>query len=506
MTDAYLMKKTFSSRQTFLAGLRWTVVYRLVSVGINFVMMMVLVRVLGPEAYGQAGVVSGFLAVLNVFCVAGFMRQALQLPDGMEPDWSLHFTAGFHIQLTASIVGHLAAGVCWFFESLRPVAPLLHIGAVGILLDWPSQLGAWMYMREMNYKRMRMVDIIAVLAKQMVTLMLALGGAGAYAIVIGSNVATLPFMLDLFLLRRWRPSSRWWRWPNWSAYRPALKFGLQNIGSGLLQSGPGALASAILPGALGYTAIGFWGRAQGLYSISLGQCQTVLSEVSYPLLPRFAPDPERFARVATNFTRVMLLVMVPGALFLAQEGVAISRLVYGEKWAGADSLLWPGVLAGLGAGVFNLGSMMFLALNRLRVCLTLSVVWAVFVFAALGVPLWGGDMVTYAWATALLQLLAGFAVLIYAGQLLEQGWPRKVIWPPVIASATATAVVMGGHIWLAQLAPAGRLVASAALFGAVSLTALRVAFPESLMDLLALIPGGERINRWLGLRGAGLRL
>jgi hypothetical protein len=102
-------------------------------------------------------------------------------------------------------------------------------------------------------------------------------------------------------------------------------------------------------------------------------------------------------------------------------------------------------------------------------------------------------------------MLAGAAVLGYAGRLLELHWLGKVLGPPVIAAAGAAAAVMGAHVWLAELALAGRLASSAALFGLVLLTVLRVVFPDSLADLFLQIPGGQRINRWLGFRETGPR-
>jgi len=62
--------------------------------------MLVLVRIIPPVEYGRFGAVLGLLMLLNSFGFGGFVAQAMQLPDGREPDWSLHWSAGLGVTMT----------------------------------------------------------------------------------------------------------------------------------------------------------------------------------------------------------------------------------------------------------------------------------------------------------------------------------------------------------------------------------------------------------------------
>ena len=110
------------------------------------------------------------------------------------------------------------------------------------------------------------------------------------------------------------------------------------------------MEATVLPGLLGFTALGLLGRAQSLFGITIGRVNGILIETVYPLLPRYATDLQQYQRQAVAFVQIALLVAIPGALFLGTEGPTVSRLLYGQKWSTADPLLWPGALFGPGDG------------------------------------------------------------------------------------------------------------------------------------------------------------
>src|SRR4051812_41010550 len=119
------------SRALILRGLAWNSIFQVFLVGANFGSMLLLVRILEPAEYGRANVAGGFLAVFTCFNCGYFSDQALQLRRDEEPDWSMHWRVGFHIQFALAVMCNIAAGFGWLHPSYRPVAPLLHVASIG---------------------------------------------------------------------------------------------------------------------------------------------------------------------------------------------------------------------------------------------------------------------------------------------------------------------------------------------------------------------------------------
>lgn len=487
-------------RRLLARGIAWNTLYQLCATVLALGAMIILVRIIPPAEYGRFGAGLGFLALLNSFSFSAFVAQALQLPDGREADWSLHWSAGLYIQMSLMLACHGLAGLCWLVPSYRAIAPLLHLAAFGLMLDWPAQLWDTMLRREMNFRRLKALLVCSTTLKLLITMSVGLMGGGAYAIVLGSNVVTpLPFAVDLLLVRRWRPRPGWWRWPDWTLYRPALRFGLQQSGSRLLGGTRGTLESIVLPGAVGFVSIGLLDRARALFTSTIGRAEQVLVETAYPLLPRYAGDPKLYAHQATLFWQILMLVLVPGAFYLGLEGPALSRLLYGERWIAADPLFWPGALAGLGFGLFGAASSVLLAASRLRICFLLDALAAGLSVPVIAVAWAGGGIVAYAWVVAAGQLAVGTIALGMASSRLAVRWVRSALVPPAVSSLLAIGAVLivdrSGII--SALIP--QLCLATCVYALTVAVSLRGLFPGALASVLSGVPRGSRVSGWLRL-------
>ena len=477
-------------RRLVARGLTWSAFYQVFDVGVSVAAMLVLVRLLGPAEYGRASAVVGILTLLNTFNAAIFVSHALQLPDDVTPDWQLHWTAAFYIQLVLSGLCHAIAVGCWFVQDYRPIAPLLHLAAIGFIFDWPNQFGAMMLMRELNLRRVRTVMAAGTLLRLGCTIAVAAGGGGAFALVLGNNVvSSLPFGTDLLLVRGWRPRPGWWRMPTWSAYREPARFGVQRVGAALVWGVSSALESVVLPSSLGFAAVGLLTRARALYNTTLGRIANIVLETAYPFLPREAARADRYARQAGRFLKLVLLLAVPGALFLGIEGRQVSRVLYGQRWVTMDALILPGALAGLSVTVLTVASLVLMAAGRMRECLRLETVATVMAVAALGAAWLSGNALVYCWVLAIGGSIAATVAFARTALLLEQGWVSTVLMPPVVVTTIA---MIGGAAVGQALGPVRSLVhfgVVASVYSVSGIAALRLLYPETWTDLLQWVPG-----------------
>lgn len=482
------------TRALITRGIVWNGAFQVFLVGINFVSMLILVRLLTPGEYGRAAAVTGIFALINCFNCGAFIAQGIQLPAGQEPDWSAHWSAGFYIQFLLCAVCNLVAGLAWLFPAYRPIAPVLHVASIGLLIDVPSQLAGVRLRRAMNFRTLRFVHAVATLVTVISSIGLALAGAGAYALIVSSNVLHgLPFGIYLLGIQGWRPPTDWWRWPDWRGYQASLSFGAQQSGSAVLAAARGLLETLVIPPILGYEALGLLNRAQVLFTTTVGRVTSLVVETVYPMLPRSAPHPEQFARHATLFVQTMLLLSIPGAVFVGIEGPQLSRLLYGAKWAAADPLILPGTLFAWGVATVLVFTAVLQAQNRLRLAFLSSVIAAALCLPAVAVAILGGSLQWYAWALAFGQTGATIAVVTIGSQQLQRDWLRNAVLPPAVAAVGGAAMLMLIHKVMPSAGLLPTLCLAMSAFVIVALILLRLLFASSLREVLHRLPAGNRL-------------
>ncbi len=489
-------------RRTVLSrGVAWNVFSEVAQTAFNFAAMLLLVRIISPADYGRATAATSVLVLLTAFSAAGMLGHVLQLPDGEEPDWTLHWHAAFVLQGGLFLAANAVAGVYWLLPAYRPAAPLLHIGSIGCLLNLPHLFAYQLLQRELDFRRSRLGIVLSSLANTTTTVVLGLSGFGAYAIVIGAQVAGLmPLPIYLLVIRRWRPAGPWFRWPEWRQHADSLRFGGQQMSLATLASARGALEAAVLPGTLGFGAIGLLGRAMGLHAQTAGRVGNILRDTVYPLLPRSASHAPTFARHSTLFVQTALLAAMPAAVLVGLLGPQLSRVLYGSKWVAADPLIWPAALAGLGLAALQAGLLVVQAASRLRATLMLAAVEAMLITPTVLATLAGTSLERFAWLACGAELVAGTVAISAASRHFGPGWAWATLAPGITAAGAGASAVLALQARLGAMPPGAQLAIALPCFLLAALLGLRVGFPVVLRDLLGRLRGGATLLRWLGLR------
>lgn len=488
-------------RALITRGIVWNSAFQVFLVGASFVSMLVLVRLLSPAEFGRATAATGILALINCLNCSYFIAQAIQLREGEEPDWAAHWQAGFYIQAGLFIICNFVGGLAWLFAAYRPIAPLLHVASIGLLIDCPNQIAVTALRRDMDFRRLRLIQAVCAILTVVSSVGLALAGTGAYALIIGSNVLHgIPQGAYWLGVRKWRPPARWWSWPDWAAYRAPLHFGAQLSGAAMLTAARGMLEAMVLPPTLGYAAVGLLNRAQVLFSTTVGRVSGLILETVYPLLPRSADNREQFTRHATLFVETMLMISIPGAVFVGIEGPLLSRILYGSKWIAADPLIWPGTILAWAVATSLIFAAVLQAQNRLRRAFTCSVIAACACLPAIGFTLLAKNTLSYTWLLALGQAAAVAAAGVLASGSLRDGWWKRGVVIPVFVAACAVAVVIISNPWTAPFSVVVKLLIHCALFAGISLAILRSFFAGLLREVIRRLPGHAYFAKALRLQ------
>lgn len=474
----------------------WNAGFNLFRDLLQFVTMLVLVRLLPPRAYGEFGFVTSVVGFMSIFAFGNFIAHALQVKDAKDARFQEHFTAGAVLNIGMFCVANLVAFALRTSSEWAQVAPLLHVMSLTFLLEWPCEVRRKMIEREFDWKTLRILHGIGLALTALLAIGMALGGFGTYALLVPGLAVTLPFICDLFVRMRWRPT---WEW-SWSSYKPAAQFGVTRIGSGLVLNGRQLMESAVFASILGFAALGVFNRSIGLAQLFCGKVASQLVYAIYPILTRIDNKEANAARVGGLVIQTVAWSAIPLATAFAVLAGPFVRLIYGENWLAVIPLVPWAMGWGVAAALFHATYMLLLARQQQRWCLIADAAillgTALALFAAL--PFGMRPYLIAATAVQVLGLVLVTFWLWKVNGLRVAAWVSSFGPAAVAAAAGALAI----HLAVPDLL-AGRTVSVAlaiALGGAFMLVyvlMLRLCFKRQLLPLLPYLPARTRIQKLL---------
>jgi len=449
-----------SIEQQALSGLKWTGSARLIGQVLSWAVTLIVVRLLAPADYGIVAVSAAIISVISTVAELGLGASVVQAP-ALERE-TLARIAGLAIVLNWSLgaVVALSAPLAVVFfgdDVLRRVIQVscLHFGLAALSIV-PEALAY----RTMNFKWTASIDLIAGLVASLATLLLALKGAGVWALVLGS-LAGATVRSALFLGSH--------------PVRPVFRFGgLRGhvaFGGTLATS---RLAWHVVNQADVFTAARFLTpSAVGLYSVSLHlatlpmqRIMGIVNQVVFPTVARLQDDRPRLRERLLSGLRLLAFVSVPVMWGISAVAPEIVALALGPRWHDAvyplqvASLLIPFKMASavISTAIVGVGAA---TLDLRNTVVNLVVLPSAFL---IGVR-WGVDGLVTAWALSLVVVLAltvprsctrlEIALLDVARSLRD----------PLLAGGVMYAVVLAGRAALAGVPHVYRL-ATLVLVGA----------------------------------------
>ncbi len=477
----------------------WNAGFNLFRDLLQFGMMLVLVRLLEPEAYGQFGLVTSLIGFVSIFSFNNFIAHSLQVKTDEEADFQSHFTAGALLQPGMFLVTNLVAFALRWIPSYAPVAPFVHVMSLTFLLEWPCEVRRKMIERSFDWRTLRILHGVGLLGSTALSIFLALMGAGAFALLLPALMVTLPFVYDLFIRQGWRPT---WQW-NWETYKAAWRFGLMRMGSGITLAGRQLLESGVLTAVLGFTALGVLNRSLGLAQLFCLKVATQLIYAIYPILTRIDAGGGNAERAGGLIFRVVIWLVLPVAICFGVLARPVVQVVYGDKWGEVIPLLPWAMAWGAMAAVVHAGYMLLLARQQQRKCLLADVL----ILAGTGLSLWlvlPHGVQAYLRANVGLQVLVA-AVLVFwlrGCQAVTVRGLADALGPAGVAAALAGFGASALFRWGLDLTPDTfwRALLWSCIFIGIYGAILRVAFVRQLSGLICYFPASKPIRRLLAIR------
>ena len=322
-------------RQRTVSGIGWTAVAQFGRQGTQFLISIVLARLLTPEDFGLVGMILVFTGFVALFAELGFGAALVQREElGVR-----HYDSVFWLNLLMGIILTalfliIAPYIAAFFRE-PSLTPLIMVISVNFLITSLSIVQKTILQREMNFRQIAVIEITAVLVGGSVAIIMAFSGLGVWSLIWQIMVTSVVASIALWWRSHWRPHLSFDR----SAVSDLWGFSSNLLGFSVVNYWTRNADNLLIGRFLGSVSLGVYTRAYSTMLMPLGQVPNVLGRVMFPALSRVQHDKIRVKRIYLRSIAMIALVTFPLMLGLFVVADDFVLALYGEKWSGVTQVL-----------------------------------------------------------------------------------------------------------------------------------------------------------------------
>lgn len=309
-------------------GVAWTAVGNWGNQIASFVVFIVLTRLLEPEAFGLVAMASVFTAFVGIFAEQG-LGQAIVQRENLEPE---HIDTAFWTNLIIgsglTFFGVLASGVVAGIYNEPELQPVVAALSFSLLFAALSSTQQALLQRELEFRTLSIRQLVAAIAGGVGGVVLALFGAGVYALVARTLITGAVGALILWNVSTWRPRVRYSR----AHFYDLFGFGMNMVGVRITNFARTRLDDFLIGYFLGAEALGFYTVAYRFGRLALDMFAGVVGNVAVSTFARLQQNIDRLRLAFYRTTRLAGLITFPistGLIMLAPELILGFS---GEQW------------------------------------------------------------------------------------------------------------------------------------------------------------------------------
>lgn len=298
------------------------------SYGIQFIVGIVLARLLSPEEYGLIGIITIFIVVFNGIIDSGFSSALIRKEDANEADYNTAFITNIFFSIVLyAVLFIIAPYIAVFFKNEELIA-LTRVMGICLFLNALSMIQLTLLTKEIDFKTQSKCTVSSSFISGVIGIIMAATGFGVWALV-GQQISKLLFnTIFLWLFRHWIPRFIF----SLESFKYLWGFGWKLLASSIINSIWNQLYQVVVGRVYTPATLGQYTKAHEYVNLVSQNLTTVLQKVSYPVLSKIQDDKQRlksgYARVIKS-SMLVSFVLVFGLAACAKQFILV---LIGEKW------------------------------------------------------------------------------------------------------------------------------------------------------------------------------
>lgn len=318
-----------SVKEDTIKSVKWTALEKVSVQGIQFVLGLIMARLLTPEDYGTVGMLAIFIAISTTFIDSGFSNALIRKIDRTESDYCTVFY--FNIVIAIVCYAILFIGAPWVadFFHIPLLCAILRVQSISLVLNSLMAVQVARLTIDLDFKALAKRNVFASILSGVIGVLLAYIGWGVWALVAQALVGSFISLVFIWIYCKWIPRQGFSR----EAFRYLWGYGSKLMASGLLHTIYTNLTTLIIGRYFSSKALGVYSRGTQLASYPVNITNDVLGKVTFPILAKIQNDEGHLIHVYRKYICVTSMIIFFGCVLIAAVAKPLVLFLLTAKWA-----------------------------------------------------------------------------------------------------------------------------------------------------------------------------
>ncbi|MGB5133288.1 MAG: oligosaccharide flippase family protein [Steroidobacteraceae bacterium] len=338
--------------------MRWRVVQLAGVQAIYFLRLLILAKLLAPDAFGLLAIATIAISVMmrlsDVGMIPALVHRSHVTLEEQDAAWTVGLARAAFVALVlvvaAPFVGRL-------FDEMAAV-PVIQVLALRPLIDASASIGVARLTRELKFRQLALTYLPGALADLAIAVATA-PTLGVWALVAGAIAGSVVTVIASYWFAPHRPRINL----AWRAVAPLIDFGRWVLLAGIATLAGTLVTQLAVSRALGAAALGLYFLALKVAFLPIEAAGAIVGAVAFPMFARLRDDPLATARSFATLLAGLGLVLLP-AYALLMVVAPLFEQALGPRWAGTAPIVQILALAGVAAILADLLAPLLLGQGR----------------------------------------------------------------------------------------------------------------------------------------------
>lgn len=316
------------NKMSIFSAALWKIIEKFGTKGIQFVIQIILARILVPDDYGIVAILTVFISLSNVFIQNGFSTSLIQKKEATQADFCTAFFCSIGIAALFYLLLFVLAPLIANFYDMYTLKNYLRVLSLVLFAGSFNSIQYAYVSRTLNFRVYTISTLIASIVSGIMGVVFAMREFGVWALIFQQLIANYLSVFILYVLVQWRVQLLFSR----QSLMELFGYGWKILGSSLINSLYASIYNLVIGRVYTKEILGLYSRGQQFPLLITDNINEIVQSITLPILSQSQDNQENMKNLMYRSLTISTFIVFPAMVGLSAISYEFIHVVLGEKW------------------------------------------------------------------------------------------------------------------------------------------------------------------------------